>query len=333
MRAANKLAGWIVSAALCLGSAQPAMACAFHTYTPDPTLVDALLATEQVVIARRDPSDPGRYVPVETLMGPEVSEITIATGAGMRPRLAAPPGAMLLLLRDEAYGPWIEAEVLDQEFRAVIQRVLARQSAWMYENDDDRLPYFAGLVNADSPAIRRLALLELDRAPYSDLRALRLAGVATLKQDLESGEEALRPICILLAGLSGEPGFVPYLNAGLNVALRDGTPYAGAYATALIELEGAPAAHRIIRDLRDARLPVAAREKLLEALAIHYKSAPGEMRGLIAREVASSLRATPELGEAAARQFGFFRRWAPATQMQGGDEDAGVEDGAPQVLQ
>ncbi|MDJ0822457.1 MAG: hypothetical protein QNJ09_11715 [Paracoccaceae bacterium] len=304
--------GWVLSGALSLGAGQGALACAFHGYTPDPTLVDLLLATEQVVTVRLDPGDARRYVPVRTLMGPEVAEIAISAGPDMRQRLKANPAQTVLLARDGAYGPWMEIAVLDARYRQVVERVVARQSAWLLGADQERLALFAKHLNDPNPDIRRLALQELDRAPYADLKKLRLPKVQNLRQDLSNGERDLMPIRVLLAGLSSDKGFGRVLATDLDTAVRSDVPYLGAYATALIELQGKAAVRHILeRYLTTGTLPITTQERLLEALALHYKTGSSAMRRLIAREVAALVRERPTLAEPAARQFGFNTRVRP----------------------
>lgn len=305
----NWLLGWILSGALGLGLAEGAKACAFHGYTPNPTLIDVLLTTEQVVIAR--PASPGsnRYKLVETLAGPEVSNIPITVDPATRALLDGKPSSTVLLARDGSYGPWLEIAILDDRYRKFVTGVLQQQSELRLGGDKKRLRLFATLVNDQNPDIRRLALRELDRAPYGDLKRLRLPRIHNLRQDLEAGDRDLMPIRVLLAGLSQDRSFTGFLSAKLDAAIQDEVPYMGAYATAMIELEGRTAVQDILeRHLKAEGQSTATREKLLQALAIQYKTAPGPTRRFISRGVADLLRNSPELGDVAARQFGFQSR-------------------------
>ena len=73
--------------------AQAALACAFHGYTPDPTVVDHLLDTEQVIVARLDGARPGQYEPIEALMGPLTPGLSLTATATAKKRLSANPKA------------------------------------------------------------------------------------------------------------------------------------------------------------------------------------------------------------------------------------------------
>ncbi|WP_371226166.1 hypothetical protein [Roseovarius sp. 2305UL8-3] len=305
----NRILAWILSGTLSLGTAGAAKACAFHGYTPNPTLIDILLATEQVVIARPAPSDPNRYMPLETLAGPDVQDIPIRMTPTTRALLNGKPSSTVLLARDGSYGPWLEIAILDETYRAFVSQVLHRQSELLLGGDKKRFRLFAELLNDQNPDIRRLALQELDRAPYGALKSLRLPRVQNLRQDLETGDEDLMPIRVLLAGLSKDRSLTPYLSSELDAAIQREVPYMGAYATAMIELEGRAAVQDILdRHLKADGLSATTRERLLQALAIQYKTASGSTRRAIARGVADLLRTSPELGDIAARQFGFQSR-------------------------
>lgn len=298
------------AAALGLGGYQGAAACAFHGYTPNPTLVDVLLSTEQVVIARLDPANPRRFVAAQTLMGPDAIDIPLRPKAATRARLTASPGAAVLLARDGAYGAWLDLAVLDARYQSVVTEVVARQSAWVSGAAADRLALFAGLVNDPNPDLRRLALQELDRVPYSALKSARLPKINTLSQQLRRADEEVLPILILLAGLSGERGFAALLRAELDKAIRGDAPYLGAYATALIELEGTSAVEEILHIyLRSESLSPQTQAKLLDALALQHKTAERMTRRDIERGVAALMRDDPTLREVAARQFGFRNTW------------------------
>ncbi len=302
----NKFLGLVFAGVLSLSLTQTALACAFHGYTPNPTLVDVLLTTEQVAVARLDPAQPSRYKLVEVLMGPDVSDIPLPVAKSVRKLLAARPSRSVLLARDGAYGPWLALTILDSRLHDVVKQVTQRQSALINGGDEKRLAFFAKLLNDPSPAVGRLALQELDRAPYSALRGVKLPNIQNLKRQLETGDEELMPVRILLAGLSRNQGYSHFLSDELDMAIEGNIPYMGAYATALIELGGAKAAQEIIdHHLKPQVLPFETRVKLLQALSVQHKASPRSTRRAIARGVAELLRSSPDLKEPAAQYFGF----------------------------
>ncbi|MBU2981642.1 hypothetical protein KO498_07410 [Lentibacter algarum] len=302
----NKIFGWLLSGLFFLSSLQTTLACAFHGYNPNPTLVDVLLTTEQAVIARLDPANSQRYKVTEVLMGSEAPDIPVPVAANIRKTLAASPTNSILLARDGAYGPWMALTILDSRLQSVIKQVVHKQSAFNNGTGEARLAMFAKLVNDQSPAVRRLALQELDRAPYNALQRARLPKVQGLKQQLETGDEALMPIRVLLAGLTESQSFSGFMRDELDLAIKGDIAYMGAYATALVELEGKPAVEHLLQShLSNKALPLTTRTKLLQALSIQHKTAPRATRRAIAQGVANLLHTSPELSESAAQFFGF----------------------------
>jgi len=98
----RKIFGWLLCGALSVSNSAPTLACAFYGYTPNPTLVDLHMMTEQVVIADIDPSQPNRYRLLEVLMGPHVSDIPITVSASVTKTISKNPSARVLLARDGA---------------------------------------------------------------------------------------------------------------------------------------------------------------------------------------------------------------------------------------
>ncbi|MGB1178952.1 MAG: hypothetical protein ACPG4J_06775, partial [Lentibacter algarum] len=134
-----------------MSNSAPSLACAFHGYTPNPTLVDLLMMTEQVVIADIDPSQPNRYRLLEVLMGPHVSDIPITVSASVTKTISQNPSARVLLARDGPYGPWQMLKVLDNRLHHVLSYVIERQSALINGGDEERLTLFVSLLNDPSP--------------------------------------------------------------------------------------------------------------------------------------------------------------------------------------
>ncbi len=302
----RKIFGWLLCGALSVSNSAPSLACAFHGYTPNPTLVDLLMMTEQVVIADIDPSQPNRYRLLEVLMGPHVSDIPITVSASVTKTISQNPSARVLLARDGPYGPWQMLKVLDNRLHHVLSHVIERQSALINGGDEERLTLFVSLLNDPSPDVHQLALQELDRAPYSALQKLIIPNIAGLKQEIETGDEGLMPIRVLLAGLTKDQSYKPFMMEELAMAVEGNVSYMGAYATALIELGGTDAVQYLIDEyLTDKAQPLDSRIKILEALSLQHKNAERKTRRAIARGVAHELHQSPELKEPATRFFGF----------------------------
>lgn len=294
------------------------MACAFHGYTPNPTLVDTLLATEQVMLARPLTSNPTHLAPVASLMGHAPATVAMEVHPADRTRLLQSDGESLLLARDGAYGPWVNLGVIDQRLGNILRHVLSRHAAWQAGSTEDRVRFFAGLVNDPDPNIRRLALQELDRAPYATLRKIDMPRLPTLQADLTNPDNDLTPIRILLAGLSQDQSYRALLASRLADAVHTDTAVLGAYATALIELGQEDAVTELLqRHVHNPALTLETRTKLLNGLALQYKVAPLATRRAITQGVAELVREAPGLSDVVERQFGFRKSWFQARQGTG----------------
>lgn len=142
---------------------------------------------------------------------------------------------------------------------------------------------------------------------------------------MENTADDVTPIRILLAGLSEDQSFAPILSAGLDDAIRNDVAYLGAYATALIELNGTFAVEQLLtRYIASDRLSPDTREKLLSALAVQHKAGDRDTRRSIVRGVAALVRQRPELSDPVARQFGIRSNWAAAAPILPEDEEGGV---------
>lgn len=299
-------------------NAGTAQACAFHGYTPNPTLVDVLLTTEQVAVVQREG---GAYVSLATLAGPTLDEVPIGVGPDAATRLEGKPDATVLIARDGPYGPWVEIAVMDDRYRTMVEAVMARQADWQLGAERARLAFFAERLTDPNADIRYLALRELDRAPYGMLKQVRLPTMPDLREGIEQGDPSLLPIRVLLAGLSGDRRLAPVVTTGLRVAVDNEIPFMGAYATALIELEGAQGVDLIVASyLKSGAISPITGERLLEALALQQKTADGPLRNAISQKVAALVREEPILAGAAARQFGYSSRFRPGNAATSGTD-------------
>lgn len=303
-----------------LAGAGTALACAFHNYTPDETLVDKLLGSEHIVLARADPDNPFRYQPVSAILGPlEGVDLPQLVDSQTRRRLAGNDADRVLFARTEPYGPWQRLAYVDDAYRTVLDRIVANLEAWQYGGDAERYQLFADLVDHPSTTLHLMALRELDRAPYDLLTALRFSpdAEAILARMYDPQMAEFLPIHILLLGLSDHGAAAEALQAGLDRTLHEQqSPFIGAWATALIELQGADAVERIgQRMLTDTTLIPDTREALVEALAIHaLADQPGmaaQINALMARALAQDAAFAPMV----ARQWGSRAMWDQADAL------------------
>jgi len=303
-----------------LGGIDAARACAFHLYKPAKTVIDRVIETDHLVVARANPENEFVYQVVETLRG-NGSHATIAQLVDTRTRrkLAANPQDGVLFAFDTATGQWRLIAYLTPQYRSVIDRVLSGMGTWQGAYDPARFAIFEALQDHPEPALRELALREIDKAPYELLREIDLrmpvdsllAGLRTLQ------DYPYKSIRILLLGLSGDDAARREIHAFFDrVADQDLAQHLGAFATALVEIDGTAGIALLEgKLLSDPRQPLDKLEQVVEALAIHNGVGSHETQQDIAAALGRLLRMRPEAAPLMARQFGSRQDWTLAGQL------------------
>jgi len=304
--------------------------CGFHNYAPQPTLVDRLLGSDEIVLARSAPSNPFRFEAYEALEGNlGSSEIPFLVDSSTRHRLARDADAAVLFARDGAYGPWQRLAFVDAAMAPVLSTVMARLPSWEIGDEIDRFSYFATLIGHPDDRIHKLALRELDQADYSILRGLdlKIDPGRLLARFNDPNETQFRAIRILLLGLSDDIQLRDRLEKGVEGSVRLGGASLGAYATALIELVGPDAVTTLAADyLTNQDLSLLARELLIEAIALHGGTDDLDMEASIFEAINSALWIDPRLAGGLARQFGSRENWTFQDVVQALLEEGTVLD-------
>jgi len=306
-------------AALAVLSASPAVPCSFHGYLPQATFVERLLGSDHIVLARPTEQEPFRFAEIDVLEGDaEFVEIPDLVDSTTRRKLAANPADQVLFARDGTYGPWQRVAYIDAPMDQVLRVVLKNLQVWGIGNDFERFSYFASLLNNPDREVHILALREMDLAEYSILRSL---DVNVDSQRLMSRlnvryEKDLKPIRLLLLGLSHEPVAPGFFESGVLENANISGGLLGAYATAMIEHGGPAAVERLVNHhLKNRALPSVSREMLTEALAIHSSAGDDETREAIRLAIGPVVREDPELAPMVARHFGARYDWSPSAAI------------------
>jgi hypothetical protein len=302
-------------------SAQGALACAFHNYAPGDGLVDRLMASEHIVLARPDPANPTAFAAVAALEG-SVADVAIPEPLDPETlaRLQANPDDVVLFAREEAYGPWTRIAYLGPEFRGVVDEVMTRLPDWELGDDMGRFSLFAARVADPDPELAEAALREVDLADYSLLRNLPFPEMVdtVLGQIDDPAQTDLRPIRILLLGISGDSRAEDYLWPAFGRALTSDGAVLGAYATALMELGGGPSAERIVQEvLLNPGIPIETRELVVEAFALQSQSGAPETGEAARAAIDAALADAPELAGPVARQFGMRGEFSQGERLAG----------------
>lgn len=296
-----------------------ALACAFHTYLPERTVVDRLLETDQVVLARPVESDPFRFAPVEVLVdGGRAVEIAQLVDSTTRRRLANAPDETVVFAYDAETDGWARLGYMDESFAPVVAAVIEGRSRWQPGYDPARLALFAGLQ--DNPDLRQLVLRELDQVPYAQLRGIEMTiPVEELLDGLWSPQGyAYQPISVLLLGLSGEERARVEIRGFIDrVESWDRAQNLGPYATALVELDGVEGILQLEAELlSDPAQPLDKLEQVVEALAIHHGIGSDELRTRIEAALSGLVEMRPEAAAAVARQLGTRQDWSQAKVLE-----------------
>lgn len=301
-------------AAFALLTTSPAVACSFHGYAPQATFVERLLGSDHIVLARPTAQSPFRFEDIDVLEGvSEFVDIPYLVDSTTRRRLAANPADHILFARDGAYGPWQRIAYVDPEMDEVLQTVMGQLPVWEMGGDPERFAYFASLLDHPDKEIHALALRELDMADYGLLRSIPLdVDSQRLMSRLDLRSEAdLKPIRVLLLGLSQQQNTAQFFEEGVGENLEFSGGLLGAYATAMIEHGGPEAVARLVEGhLTNRNLPPISRELLTEALAIHSGAGDDGTREAVRVAVTRAVREDPTLAPMVARHFGARYDWS-----------------------
>ncbi|MCA0996989.1 hypothetical protein [Alloyangia pacifica] len=299
-------------------AATPALPCAFHNVLPERTAADWLVEGSALVLARPDPENPFAFAPVEVLRGEVPSDLDAFVDSVSRRRLAAAPENSVLFARDGAR--WVQVAYVDADFRPVMRRILKEGPEWTSGFDARRFALFAGLQDHRDRELRNLALREIDKAPYAELRRIKLRlGVAALMENFYTPVNApYQPIRALLLGLEGSEAARRVIHSTLEGAAHGGqSPTLGAFATALVEIDGAEGVALLEEKfLADPAQPLAKLELVVEALAIQHGVGSAALQGRISAALQGFVQTRPEGAALVARQFISRRDWSQAATLE-----------------
>ncbi|MEP2784302.1 MAG: hypothetical protein ABJO67_11165 [Pseudoruegeria sp.] len=305
---------WIISAA-------PSMACGFHTYLPEKTAVDLILGSEHLVIARNSGASRFTYTPIEVLRGTApAAKIPQLVDVVSRRKLSANPDDGVLFAYDAVQNNWSLVAYLTPEYRTFVKMVMDSGSEWGDGYPPERLKLVEPLQTHPEPALRSLALREIDQAPYALLRTMDLQiPVDTLLVDLwAQNGYAYQPIRILLLGLTDEDTARAELYDFINRMKHwDDAQNLGPISTALVEIDGDDGITRLEQTLlSDSTQPLNKIEAVVEALAIHNEFGSAALRSTIADTMTRLVTLRPDTAPLIARQFGSRQDWSLARTLE-----------------
>ncbi len=296
-------------AAILIGGLTPssAIACAFHGYEPQPTLVERMISADHVVLARPAEENAFRYEVTDALQSTGTSVVLpMLVDSSTRRLLRQQPNAQVLFARDADTEVWHRLITVDASFAPILKTIQDRLPEWE-QAPKMRASYFASHLNHSDTRIRTLALRELDLADYGTLKALNLdVDAKALQSQLDAITEMdLRAIRILLMGLApATPELSTFMRFRLTQGLAHESEMLGAYALSLIELEGVGGIHWLDATLiTSPQNTYGTRSALVQALAMHFETGDAELRRTISDVLSARVVFDPGLAYVVSLQF------------------------------
>jgi hypothetical protein len=315
-------------------AATPAVACLVCITVPQRTIADAVIEADTVVLAREDATRAFAYAPVAILKGGEaIAAIPFLVDSTTRRRLAADPDAAVLFAYDGA--DWTRLGHAGAEARRMIEAILAAAPAWDRDPDHaGRFDFFAARHDHADPLVRELALAEISRAPYAQIRTmtprLTRTQIVSVLRDPKWVDWA--PIHILFLGLSDDPADHAFVRRAFDAAAR-GDRQLAAWATALAEIEGPPAIDRLRgRYFEDPSRTPEEMRAIVTAFATLARGGDPTLRPGIDAAFRALASGPPALAAEAARQLAWAQDWSQAATFADLLASGEIEDPAAEFV-
>ncbi|SLN64501.1 hypothetical protein ROA7450_03410 [Roseovarius albus] len=317
---------------LAVGSAN---ACAFHYYVPEQTAVDWLIDGQDVILARPSADNKFAFASARILRGNAPTEqLPYLVDSVLRKKMVRNPDDYVLFARKRD-GEWEHVSYVNAAYLSMIEQVQAEAVNWDPGYGADRFAMFAALLNHPDPALKNLALREIDKAPYVMLRQIELSiPVEELARELWSRQGyPFQSVRILLLGLTDADAARDEVYNFINRSKDwDWATNLGAFATALIELDGGNGVNRLENALlSDVAQPLDKLEQVVEALAIHNGTGSPDLRTAIAGALTRMVALRPEAAPMVARQFGNRNDWSQGGALAQVMQNKGVTDPIDQL--
>nr|WP_319385920.1 hypothetical protein [uncultured Roseibium sp.] len=297
-----------------------AAACSFHNYVPARTVVDWVLTGQAAVLARPDPENRFSYKVTQVLRGDAGIEAPpFLIDSATRAKLVQNPNDTVLFGLNAA-GSWVRIAYVKEDYRTALDEVVAKARAWRDQDyHPERIELFSEYLGHPDRELSKLALLEIDRAPYALLRQLKpKVPVAYLTDLLRSREGyAYRPIVALLLGLHRSAEAKSFIRDFVDRSVDwEWAEHLGAFATALIEQDGINGIARLEPFLTDPGQPLEKLESIVEAMAIHHGAGTPAIREAVFDVLTAFARKRPGGSVLIARQFSQRRNWAFGASLE-----------------
>ena len=284
---------------------------------PEKTITDQLLHADVVVLARENPEKPFSYIAKKVLKGNLANTaIDLFVNSSIRRRLALYPDQSVVLTFNTVTNKWQSAGYATPAYRTLVDQILAREPVWTHLGADSaksRATFFAPYLAAADPAVSKLAYLEVGQASYDSIRQAN-AFVSTEQIYRFLGNSQYiewHALYILLLGVEANPAEKEVIRTKMaRLAKYDQKLNLSAWATALIEIDGKDAIHRLESDYlgKPGRDPDTVLE-VVKALSVHGSRDRPRLRRRIAESYELLIQTYPSLAGWAARDLTAWGDW------------------------
>ena len=295
--------------------ASSVQACQICIPLPRATLVDRLLESDAVVMAREDSNRPFHYAAVEVLKGePGQEPIDTFINSQARSVLSADPKYTMILGWDRKDRIWSPLGITrDGQFEAVVRRILEHDT-WVPRESSNpaRIKEFATLLGHSDRRLHELAYLEVGRAPYSLIKEVSpLVSMESMRIMLNNFQYAQwHSLAILVLGQSDSEIDRDLVYAQLDMSQQFGVSQnLAAWATALIEMDGVEGIRHIEQLYLGSSKPLPEQlEQIILALSTQGK-ADAKLRDRIADVYRRVMRSNPESAPRFVMDLIAWQRW------------------------
>ena len=294
----------------------PARACLACIAMPTESIADKMLAADAVVLLREDPGNPFAFRVVFDLKGSAetAGSIPFLVDTATRFKLAQHPEDAVLATWSADVG-WTRLDHAGPELQQVARAILASADTWDADAAHDlRFEFFAALHDSPEPSVQQLALIELARIPYPQLRQMQPTihrqEVASRLSDRLWSDWA--PIYIVLLGLSDDPKDQAFVRRAMTLIMQNHTrTNLIPWTTAFIEVDGIDALTALEQAYfgEVARKPLELRDIGL-ALANHATTGSAEVQDRIATLFRAVAGDHPDLAAVIAGQLLQTEDWS-----------------------
>lgn len=284
-------------ACLAFWIAQSALACGVCIEKPEKTVSDRLLDADTVAIAREDRDQPYSFKPVTYLAGAaHDAPIPYLVDSATKKRLERNPEDGVLMLREG--DAWTRAGYANAAWRSTAARVLEHRARWQYD-PKARFTFFEALLHDPDPFLRHLAIDELTRASYDDIRGLTqpIKGAVARQSLNDLTRLPWQSFYILMLGLSDREEDHALVRERMTRAARNGSSsQLDAWATAFVEIDGVEG----VRQLHDNWFDEPRRTSqelraIVAAVTVHAKHGDPGLKEPVLAALAGLARRRPDV--------------------------------------